>query len=1329
MRHGYRLAASLLLIAVVGFSPPFTGEAVAGNAPEVLTTDLAHEIDKVARIPERFAVEVPHRFDVRDHGHWDAGNGTAHWHYALRVPGAVSLSFHADLVDLPPSAVLQVSAGSQQYRYSAKDVHRGELWSRIGRGDTLSFSLSVNSAEASRVVFAVSGVQAGYRNLGGHGPNHPHYDALQGLSPQASAGTSSCSENYECHVTNANAGPGQASVTLIIQNLGLCSGVLLNDVPADGVPYVLTARHCENGNSDGGDPGAAAGVIAYFDATTPCGQTQGTIYSANTATVSGATTVVEQQDAWLIRLDGPVPVADAFYSGWDATGGSFVGGYSAHYALGNTRQYTGWYGQAYYQLVPGSQLGVGYASTFWDLVNQVGSIGPGASGSGVYDPNDRLVGTIARGVSQSGQADSPGICPVVPSPVPSPQTATAMATALSGIFDSTADPLSTTGSTTLHSVLDPNGTGALVLDGRWQPVVFSAGSTTAATGSLVTLTWSAFGATSCTAGGGVSGDGWSGPLAPNGSLALTEYTPGAVTYTISCATTTGIAAPGQVTVTWSAAAPAATIQITPTNDFVGGQLQLTWTSTVAPCTATGGTSGDGWSGTLPGRGSQTVSESAAGTYTYGVSCGTSPSTASAQVQFTFVAPSATLGDGGVTLVNVGQPVTLDGNGNGLTCTAGGGAAGDGWAGVDFLALGGRYTVTEQTPGTYTYTLSCAGNGTATATASVTVTYSNGPPQVTLTTSPVAPTVGTSFLHVSWVASVAPCSITVTGYQDQSLYNYSYVAYHDDSESVIGPYTYTVTCGAGTATASASATVNWVGTPKVSLTPYASPIVTGQQTSLSWFGNVAPCTAGGGAAGDGWSGSLASATGYLPVTESQPGTYTYTITCGSGTQVASAQATITVNSSPVSTTLTASAPTGALGGPPVILSWSSNTSPCQQSGGSGYDGWLQSNASSGTASITEMDPGTYTFFITCGSGIIDTASAQATIVFTGPTRPTFTTSTTSASAAQPFTLTWKSSDGSSCTALMGSPGDGWSGALPSSGSKQIIENVPGPYAYEIKCGVAGISLLGVEVYPPQQVPPLPPPAAVQLTANSASAFVNQNVSLTWSATSTDNCVASGGSGADGWGGAVAGNGSQTVTEQSAGSYQYTIACSGAGTASAMTTVKFDPSPTLTLASSVSSVTSGESFTLSWSSSEMSFCTASEGSAGDGWAGSEALSGSAMVAESSPGTYTYALTCTAGSGAQSETVQKQVEITVTASTMSGGGPSGHGGGGALDEYTIAALGLLTLSRLRRRRRGEAITPPQPAHSGRTQRRVIPKLAKRRAPIVRDASREPPSYDAGG
>jgi hypothetical protein len=76
-------------------------------------------------------------------------------------------------------------------------------------------------------------------------------------------------------------------VTLVIANTGLCSGVLLNNVAGDGTPYVLTARHCENGNADGGDPSAASGVSAYFDAVTPCGQLLASIFDTETAVLSG----------------------------------------------------------------------------------------------------------------------------------------------------------------------------------------------------------------------------------------------------------------------------------------------------------------------------------------------------------------------------------------------------------------------------------------------------------------------------------------------------------------------------------------------------------------------------------------------------------------------------------------------------------------------------------------------------------------------------------------------------------------------------------------------------------------------------------------------------------------------------------------------------------------------------------------------------------------------------------------------------------------------------------------------------------------------------------
>ncbi len=1075
------------LLAIVAWA----GIAHAGAARDVVAVDLAAEIDNVFGIPERFAVEVPYNAGVLTHGTWTAAGNTRTWRWEVQVPGAVSLSFHAGHATLPAGAVLSVTGGGAEYSYGPASVHNGELWSRIAHGDTLTFTVTVNASDAGAVVLDIVGLQAGFRSLGGKGPNHPHYDELVG-EPQSSGTTTSCVENYECHLTSGDLGPGQASVMLVIANIGECSGVLLNDVPGDGTPYVLTARHCENGSSDGGDPGAAAGVTAYFDVTTPCGQALGTVYNPGAAAISGAATQVEQQDAWLIRFDGTLPVTDAYFAGWDATGADFAGGYTGHYALANPRQYTGWYGQAYFATVPAATLGVLYTSTFWELVNQVGSIAPGASGSGVFDANDRFVGTIVRGVSQGTQPNSPGVCPLATPPEPGPTTATAYATALSGIFNSTADPESTTGSVTLRTVLDPQDSGTLILNGKWMPPQFSANSSSAATGSLVTLIWSAPGTTSCMASGGQAGDGWSGTLNTSGSVTGTEYTAGMVTYILTCYRG-AYKSSAQVTVNWTLAAPAVTLQVpSGSNGFIGVPVKLTWVSSVVPCTAAGGAAGDGWSGAIAPRGTKTVTESTAGTYTYLISCGSGSRAASAQAQLAVVAVAANLQDGGVTSANIGVPVTLTGSGAGTVCITSGGAIGDGWANNTLNPLGQSYVISESTPGTYTFTLTCAANGVS-ASSSVMISFSNGPPAATISVIPESPTVGVTVVNVSWVASTAPCTYAISGYNNYTSGTFGYTGSYADGERVIGPYTYSITCGTGSNTVSASKIIYWGGTPQLTFAPENSPLVLGTPgAELVWTGNVAPCVASGGQAGDGWTGTSLPATAYgWPVTETAVGTYSYTLNCGTGSVTAQAQTTLTISPGPAFATLTASATNASESGTPVTLTWNSNTSPCLQSGPTsplggelaGSNGsWGYSSSNSGSTMVGENIPVTATYGIQCGNGPTTSAAAQVTIAFTGPEPPTITTSNTGPNVGQAITLTWASADGSPCTGTDGAPGDGWAVARPASGSAQIIEVNNGLYDYSVTCGIAWkTSSRGVEYSPLFNLPAseLPRYAAGQL----------------------------------------------------------------------------------------------------------------------------------------------------------------------------------------------------------------------------------------------------------
>jgi uncharacterized protein (TIGR03118 family) len=86
----------------------------------------------------------------------------------------------------------------------------------------------------------------------------------------------------------------------------------------------------------------------------------------------------------------------------------------------------------------------------------------------------------------------------------------------------------------------------------------------------------------------------------------------------------------------------------------------------------------------------------------------------------------------------------------------------------------------------------------------------------------------------------------------------------------------------------------------------------------------------------------------------------------------------------------------------------------------------------------------------------------------------------------------------------------------------------------------------------------------------------------------------------------------------------------------------PTPTVTLSVSPTSITAGQSATLTWSSTQAASCTAS-----GAWSGSQAATGSQAVTPTTSGSVTYTLACTSAS--------------------TGGGGYGGGGGGQTGTQT--------------------------------------------------------------
>jgi len=982
----------------------FNGAAVGAVHVHIVKPDLQQLIQAAVDTPTQFAVPVPNAVSASTGGTWTTAGDRATWTYAVQVPTAVSLSFHATQSELPDSAILVVQGGSTTTSYRARDLHRGELWSRIHPGNTLGFTLTVPAADRAKVALNIVSLQVGYRSVGAGVADHPIYRQLKAKAAAAS-GNQSCVTNYECKVTTANTPAGAATVGLVVGNLYQCTGTLINNVPNDNTPYVLTARHCETGKLGGGNPGAAATVTVYWDATTICGSELGSLYDPNIATQSGAKTVVEQQDAWLIRLDATPIIADAQFAGFDASGGAVSGGYTIHHAEGFDKQFTGWAGQA--AVVQETDvLTSHYLSNFLETVNAIGNIGPGASGSALFNQNNRIVGTLSLG-HQTTDTSGYESCPVPTPPAPNGSNGAADFTSLAAVWNSTADTTSTTGSATLKTILDPGNTGALSTPSSPAAyVTFNATAQTLSIGQSVTLSWNAVGAAQCTANDGVSGDGWSGALATAGSKSLSESAANLVTYTLHCGYADGRVANAHVTISWLGPYPQVQLNA-PSRVWTDAPVTLSWTSNVTPCSISGGSLSQS---NLPGTGTLTTTQSTAADVNYILTCGPPNQLGNSYASVIYETPSLVFAANGTDRL-MATPFFLVWTTSATQCTPSGGAPGDGWTNTEFTGFyatsGEPFYLTVTTPGTYTYTLTCSA-GPNSLQRSVTVTFENNAPYVTLALDQPTVTLSTSpadFPTLTWTTNLAACGFNVSPYflvlSEQSN------PYLSDGRSVLtasksGTYQITAYCfptlstGPYSATATVTLTVLPPPAPTATISLTPATIVAGQPINITWSStNAVNCTQTGGIPAAGWGdqGNFGFATAGTVTETAHAGQYTFGITCAGidpNQVVATAQANVTIAPS---ATLTADS-TSVTEGKPITLTWSSDGATACIASGGGADGSTWSGSIAASGSVTEMTSavGTFTYTLSCSDGDLLAAPQQLTVNVTAPASSTGSGST-------------------------------------------------------------------------------------------------------------------------------------------------------------------------------------------------------------------------------------------------------------------------------------------------------------------------------------------------
>jgi hypothetical protein len=292
------------------------------------------------------------------------------------------------------------------------------------------------------------------------------------------------------------------------------------------------------------------------------------------------------------------------------------------------------------------------------------------------------------------------------------------------------------------------------------------------------------------------------------------------------------------------------------------------------------------------------------------------------------------------------------------------------------------------------------------------------------------------------------------------------------------------------------------------------------------------------------------------------------------------------------------------GQSTTLTWTStDATSCNASGA--WSGVLAASGNQSTAALS--DDATYSITCTGPGG----ASHSASVAITVNALPTaqLTANPTTISVGGASTLSWSSVHATACAAS----GD-WSGALASSGT-QSTGALSSNASFSVTCSGAGgtssVSSAAVTVNP------LP---TASLTATPTAVAVGTSSTLTWSSTNADSCTASGG-----WSGTLAPSGTQSTGAISA-STTYSIICTGAGgfTTPIAATVVIIPPPSASISASPTSVMSGSSALLTWSSTNATACAAS-----GNWSGSLAISGSQSTGPLTTAS-AYSLTCVGPGG---------------------------------------------------------------------------------------------------
>ncbi len=394
-----------------------------------LQVEILRTIDHAKDQPYQFAIPVPVSLTPENAGFIVSTGDETVWIMPVSSKGALSVNLILSPYNLPGGAYIYVYD-------NAKQVVRGAYTNESG-SSTLTMPLM--PVPGDRIVlechFPGKTIPRGAIGISQVAHDFAGFFGLEEIKDVYYGRSGGCEVDLNCS-TNANYLKASRSVVrLLVAGAELCTGVLVNNTGSDYKAYVLTANHCIDTST------LAANTIFVFNYISPwCDgpdltsmhSIAGSIFRAGNASI----------DFGLVELNQfPSLVYRPYLAGWDITATTPSNTYTLHHPEGDVMKIS----IDDNAPITSSYPIQGYVSnSFWRILRwEMGTTEPGSSGGPLFDQNSRLRGTLTGG---SATCDEPS---------------NDYYAKLSRMFN-----ISTITTTNLKSWLDPQATGATMVNGR-----------------------------------------------------------------------------------------------------------------------------------------------------------------------------------------------------------------------------------------------------------------------------------------------------------------------------------------------------------------------------------------------------------------------------------------------------------------------------------------------------------------------------------------------------------------------------------------------------------------------------------------------------------------------------------------------------------------------------------------------------------------------------------------------------------------------------------------------------------------------------------------------